>query len=148
MRKSVKFAGIGVGAVVAIIIITSSGSKAPAPAATTVSAPTATATTALPAPAAQAPASPVPPAQDSGPARQFGAGTYEVGTDVKAGKYKTAGPGSDDIMKSCAWSRKKDASGDLGSLIAFNIVQGPGVVTINKGEVLDATGSCTWTFAG
>jgi hypothetical protein len=40
------------------------------------------------------------PAKPAGPATQFGDGTYQVGVDVAAGRYKTPGP-TDDLFKNC-----------------------------------------------
>lgn len=85
--------------------------------------------------------------QPAGPVSEFGNGTYEVGTDIKPGKYKTAGPAQDDYMKMCYWSRSKNSSGDFGSIITNGTTQGPDVVTTNKGEILKASGSCTWKLS-
>lgn len=74
----------------------------------------------------------------------FGDGTYQVGKDIKAGTYKTKGPRSSDVLDSCYWARNKDASGDPGAIIANNNITGPGVVTVNAGEVFDVSGGCVW----
>ena len=65
--------------------------------------------------------------------RTFGDGTYEVGVDVVAGRYKTQGP-TDDLFKNCYWQRTKDDSGQFRSIIANGNTQGPGSVTIKAGE--------------
>lgn len=73
-----------------------------------------------------------------------GDGTYEVGTDIDAGTYKTDGPPEDAVAPMCYWERAKDSSGDLNSIIANKIVEGPGVVTVNAGEVATLSGGCEW----
>lgn len=74
----------------------------------------------------------------------FGDGVYLVGTDVAAGSYKTEGPDSSDILDSCYWSRNKDDSGELDSIIANDNITGPGRVTLNTGEIFEASGDCVW----
>lgn len=71
----------------------------------------------------------------------FGAGTYEVGVDMPAGKYKTKGP-DDSGIDSCYWSRNEDASGE--NIIANALLEGQGVVEINKGEYFETTGCLDW----
>lgn len=88
-----------------------------------------------------------PPQQPAGPAATMGSGTYQVGVDVLAGQYKTPGPGSDNPLP-CYWSRNKDDSGELTSIIANSVVQGPGSVTVNDGEFIELSGDCTWTRVG
>lgn len=88
-----------------------------------------------------------PPQQPAGPAASMGAGTYQVGVDVVAGQYKTPGPGSGNPLP-CYWSRNKDDSGEVTSIIANNVVQGPGSVTVNDGEFIELSGDCTWTKVG
>src|SRR5690348_11141865 len=72
-------------------------------------------------PAATAPAA-APPAQ-AGPQTSFGSGTFEVGSDIAPGKYKTTGP--EGGLPSCYWARLKNTDGDLGSIIANGNAQGP-----------------------
>lgn len=92
----------------------------------------------------QVPAAVVPQAP-AGPATQAGDGTYQVGTDIAAGQYKTPGPDKTAVIPSCYWSRLKDDSGEFSAIIANNVVQGPGSVTVKKGEYLELSGGCTWT---
>jgi hypothetical protein len=91
--------------------------------------------------AATAPAAPA----QSGPRTSFSSGTYEVGTDIEPGKYKTTGP---DSGGSCYWARLKNTNGDLGSIIANGNAQGPTTVTIAKSDAAFETNGCTWTKAG
>ena len=70
-------------------------------------------------------------------------GTYEVGVDAKAGRYKTTVP--DDSMN-CYWQRTKDDSGEFGSIIA-NDNASPGSrvsVTLKKGEFFTSNGCGDW----
>ena len=92
-------------------------------------------------PAAQTNA-PAAPAQPAGPTTHVGDGTYEVGVDMAAGRYKTTGDGSIGI---CYWERAKDDSGDLGSIISNDLFRGPGSVTVKNGEFAKLSGGCTWT---
>ncbi len=94
------------------------------------------------APAAQANPQ-AAPAKPAGPATSFGDGTYEVGVDVVAGRYKTQGP-TDDLFKNCYWQRTKDDSGQFRSIIANGNTQGPGSVTIKAGEFFQTSGGCNW----
>jgi hypothetical protein len=86
---------------------------------------------------------PAAPAKPTGPATSFGDGTYEVGVDVVAGRYKTQGP-TDDLFKNCYWQRTKDDSGQFRSIIANGNTQGPGSVTIKAGEFFQTSGGCVW----
>ncbi|MEU8852196.1 hypothetical protein AB0C70_39610 [Streptomyces sp. NPDC048564] len=81
--------------------------------------------------------------EPAGPLTSIDQGTYLVGEDVKAGSYKTSGPSS----SMCYWSRNKDDSGEFGSIIANDILQGPGRVTLSKGEVFETNGCETWELA-
>jgi len=82
------------------------------------------------------------PAQPVGQATRIGDGTYEVGVDMAAGRYKTTGDGSIGL---CYWERAKDDSGDLGSIISNDLFRGPGSVTVKNGEFAKLSGGCTWT---
>lgn len=81
----------------------------------------------------------------AGPATAMGDGTYEVGPDIVAGKYKTPGTGGSGVLDSCYWARMKDDSGDLGSIIDNDNFNGPGVVSVKKGELLKLSGGCAWS---
>ncbi|MEU0335813.1 hypothetical protein [Streptomyces sp. NPDC006193] len=81
-----------------------------------------------------------------GPATGFpGEGEYLVGEDIKAGTYKTAGP---DGGFGCYWERAKDASGEFGSIIANNNLDGPGRVTLNDGEYFKTNRCQEWKKVG
>ncbi|HEX5567015.1 MAG TPA: hypothetical protein VFY14_08860 [Streptomyces sp.] len=74
-----------------------------------------------------------------------GDGEYLVGEDIAAGTYKTAGP---EGSWGCYWERSKDASGEFDSIIANNNLQGPGRVTVNKGEVFKTNRCQEWQKVG
>lgn len=78
--------------------------------------------------------------EPAGPLTSIDQGTYLVGEDVKAGSYKTSGP----TTSMCYWSRNKDDSGELKSIIANELLQGPGRVTLSKGEIFETNGCETW----
>ena len=134
--------GIGIGSG-----SSGSGSSTASTAGTTktVQAPASTVTVAAGAPAeAPTPAAPAPAAD--GPKTSFSAGTYEVGTDIQPGKYKTPGPeGGSGI---CYWARLKDTSGGPSAIIANGVPQGPSTVTIARTDAAFETSGCTWTKAG
>lgn len=88
---------------------------------------------------------PAPAPKPAGPATTATDGTYQVGTDIAAGRYKTPGPGADSVIHDCYWARTKDDSGDLTAIIANGNAQGPGSVTIKAGEFFQTSGGCTWT---
>lgn len=111
------------------------GSKTP----TTSSVPTVAAVPAVRTNAA-APA----PAKPAGAATQVGDGTYQVGVDMAAGRFKTTGP-TDDVFRNCYWQRASDDSGQFGSIIANDNTQGPASVTVKSGEFFQTSGGCTWT---
>ena len=81
-----------------------------------------------------------------GPATSFsGEGEYLVGDDIAAGTYKTSGPESEF---GCYWERAKDASGEFGSIIANNNLNGPGRVTLNRGEYFKTNRCEEWKRVG
>ncbi|MER5184123.1 hypothetical protein ABT009_38315 [Streptomyces sp. NPDC002896] len=84
--------------------------------------------------------------KEAGQASSFaGEGEYLVGEDIKAGTYKTAGPEGEF---GCYWERAKDASGEFGSIIANNNLEGPGRVTLNNGEYFKTNRCQKWTKVG
>jgi hypothetical protein len=101
------------------------------------------------APATTAPAAAETPAPTApaGPLTSFSDGTYEVGTDVAPGKYKTPGPASSDILDSC-YMEVGDGSGRIGAIDQNDNLTGPGVVTLKAGKVFKVRGDCTWTKVG
>jgi hypothetical protein len=90
---------------------------------------------------AAAPASALP----VGAATSVRDGTYEVGKDIAAGRYKTAGPPTNATIRNCRWQSAKDDSGELRSIISSGDTQGPGSVTVKAGEFFQTSGGCTWT---
>ena len=72
-------------------------------------------------------------------------GTYEVGKDIAAGRYKTAGPPTNATIRNCRWQSAKDDSGESRSIISSGDTQGPGSVTVKAGEFFQTSGGCTWT---
>ena len=90
---------------------------------------------------AQAPAAAAAPA---GPGTAMGAGTYEVGPDIVPGRYKTQGSGREGFFGSCYFQRSRNDSGEFDSIISNDFFQGPGSVTVKKGEFLKLTGDCEW----
>ncbi|MCQ9131578.1 hypothetical protein KMS84_12305 [Streptomyces sp. IBSBF 2807] len=85
-------------------------------------------------------------AEPAGPATAFsGEGEYLVGEDIKPGTYRTAGP-EDEL--GCYWERAKDASGEFGSIISNNNLQGPGRVTLGKGEYFKTNRCQEWKRVG
>lgn len=107
--------------------------------------PSQTAPVASAPPVSSAPAAPVVPSAPAGPVTEVEDGTYQVGTDMVAGRYKTAGPPAGSAMPMCYFARSKDDSGELGSIIANDIAQGPSSVTVKAGEFVKLSGGCTWT---
>ncbi|MFG2322736.1 hypothetical protein [Streptomyces sp. NPDC048568] len=84
--------------------------------------------------------------EEPGPATSFsGDGEYLVGEDIKAGTYKTAGP---EDQWGCYWERAKDASGEFGSIIANNNLEGTGRVTLNSGEYFKTNRCQEWKRVG
>jgi hypothetical protein len=89
------------------------------------------------------------PAKKPGAATTVGGeGQYLVGEDMQPGTYKTAGPNHDSVIENCYWARTKDASGELGAIIANENLQGQGRVTVNKGEYFETKGCQEWTKVG
>lgn len=83
-----------------------------------------------------------PAAPRSGGNGTLSDGVHRIGTDAKAGRWKTAGP-RDSF--GCYWSRNSNDSGDFSAIIANGLVQGPTSVTVKSGEFLELSGGCTWT---
>lgn len=138
MKTALKLLGAGVAVFVALFVIV--GLVSPSRVSTRVSpvqpAPSFSSTTSVPAVSVLV-----------GPLSEFGNGAYEVGADIKPGKYKTTGPDGSSYMSSCYWTRAKDSSGTFDATIAIGTVQGPGIVNINKGEIFQTQGGCTWKLS-
>jgi hypothetical protein len=143
VSKAVKITLGVVGAFVALIVIVgvSGGGTAPAPApAMTYSAP-APVVTQAPAvvqapPVVQAPA-------ETGPLTTFGNGTYVVGEDVKAGKYRSPAP-QEGAISMCYFDVRNDA-GDIVDQGVAN--EGPSRVTLRNGTTFKSSGCEDWSPA-
>jgi hypothetical protein len=128
------------------VTVTAAAKPAPAPTVTvTVTAkpapgPTVTVTAKAPKPKAK----PAAPKKAAAPTFS-GDGEYLVGQDIKAGTYKTPGPGDSSM---CYWERDKDATGEFESIIANNNLTGSGRVTVKKGEIFKTQGCQDWTKVG
>lgn len=74
----------------------------------------------------------------------WGAGMYQVGTDIPAGSYKTRNEDKD----LCYWERLRNDTGELDSIIANDMVTGPGRVTVKGSDkFVKFSGNCLWTKA-
>lgn len=87
------------------------------------------------------------PVAPSGPAAEFGEGQFEVGVDIVAGKYRTAGPEA-NIMDMCYVERSRNASGEFGSIIANDIVKGPHTIAVKNGEFVTNSGCKSFVKIG
>lgn len=67
-------------------------------------------------------------------------GTYKVGTDIKAGEYRTA----DSSGTHCYWERDSNLSGSLDAIIANDNIDGPSIIDVNRGEYVKFSGGCDW----
>lgn len=76
------------------------------------------------------------------------AGVYQVGADVRAGRYKTPGPGTGDALGMCYWARLRNDSGEFSAIIANGALEGPGSVTVLRGEFVELSGGCVWDRVG
>jgi hypothetical protein len=66
-------------------------------------------------------------------------GIYEVGTDIKAGTYKTSGaPGCYYAVLS---------SPDTWDIVTNNNIDGPGILTVSDGQFLEISGCADWVLA-
>ena len=71
----------------------------------------------------------------------FGDGTYQVGTDIQPGTYRTR-VGSPN----CYWERLKNFTGGLNSILANNNTNAPAIVTIRPTDAgFNSQGCGTWT---
>jgi hypothetical protein len=75
-------------------------------------------------------------------------GVCQVGVDVQGGRYKTPGPPADSVVEMCYWSRNKNDSGEFEAVIANGVLQGPGSVSVKRGEFIELSGGCAWSKVG
>ncbi|MCX5377953.1 hypothetical protein [Streptomyces sp. NBC_00091] len=81
------------------------------------------------------------PKKDDKKAAMRGSGTFQVGSDVQPGTYRTTG----NKGLGCYWERAKDASGEVDSILANDNVVGASYVTIGAGDKLfKSTGCKDW----
>lgn len=74
-------------------------------------------------------------------------GTWEVGVDVQAGKYKTSGP-ADTSLPLCYWDvRAGSPEGDIKTQGVKDEADAQGVVTLRKGEFFTTSGCKDWAPA-
>lgn len=81
--------------------------------------------------------------QPAGPKTQVTNGTFHVGEDIVAGRWKTDGPTGD----SCYWERERNDSGDFSAIIANDNISGPTSITVNAGEFVKFDGGCSWSHS-
>ncbi len=76
-------------------------------------------------------------------ANEFGPGVHLVGTDIQPGQYRNAGTAD------CYWARLSSTSGDFGSILANDNVDGQAIVTIAASDAAFTSSRCgTWTKIG
>ncbi|MEU9714655.1 hypothetical protein [Streptomyces sp. NPDC047976] len=83
-------------------------------------------------------AKPSEPKKDAKKAAMRGSGTFQVGSDLQPGTYRTTG----NKGLGCYWERAKDASGEVESIIANDNVVGTSYVTIEAGDKLFKSNGC------
>jgi hypothetical protein len=89
--------------------------------------------------AAGSPTTAKPPATTKPPEPTISDGVYEVGVDIKSGKYKTSG--SPD---GCYWARLRTP----GDILDNNSSNGPQVVIIRSSDgYVEFSGGCEWRRA-
>lgn len=75
------------------------------------------------------------------PPKQYGEGTYVVGSDIQPGMYKTSGGGN------CYWARL--SSLDTSDIIDNSISSGPQTIQVlSSDKALEVSGECTFGRAG
>jgi hypothetical protein len=71
-------------------------------------------------------------------------GQFEVGTDIPAGKYKTAGSSG----ANCYYEVDKDLSGSLTGVITNGNTTGPAYATLRAGNYFKVQGCKPWQKVG
>ncbi|WP_367138091.1 MULTISPECIES: hypothetical protein [Streptomyces] len=66
-----------------------------------------------------------------------GSGTYQVGSDLEPGTYRSLGN-----KLGCYWERAKDSSGDPDAILANDNVIGASYVTVKAGDKIFKTQGC------
>jgi hypothetical protein len=83
--------------------------------------------------------------QPPGPKTEVTNGTFHVGEDIVAGRWKTDGPAGSGAFASCYWERERNDSGDFSAIIANDNISGPASITVNAGEFVKFDGGCHWS---
>lgn len=82
------------------------------------------------------------------PAGEHGDGTFEVPAQLAVGKWATTAPADG---YGCYWARRKDASGQVESIIANGFVGkgAPGIMQIaGSDKFVEFSGGCRWRKTG
>jgi hypothetical protein len=81
------------------------------------------------------------PKPTTAPAPTYGDGTYEVGSEIQPGTYRTSGG-------ECYWERLKGFSGEFEDIIANGNISGPSRMTIRSSDKgVTFSGGCEWRKA-
>lgn len=80
-------------------------------------------------------------AQAEAKASTIGNGVYEVGKDMKPGRYKSGGP-EDASIPFCSYRVSSDEAGE--KIIAIENSQGPGVVSVARGQYFFSQNCQEW----
>lgn len=139
--------GIGIAVIVVLVYVSRCGGKQQSGASPlgdscrgsgcTLTVESAAPAAAAPRPAPAATVAPVVPAP-TGPATTLAEGTYEVGVDIKPGKYKSPGGSG------CYWAR---LGKDQTSILDNSFGDGPSVFTVKASDGYVKLSGCTWTLA-
>ncbi len=70
-----------------------------------------------------------------------GDGTYDVGSDIKPGTYRSQGP-QGGLITSCYWARLSNTSGEVKDIIANDSTSGQTTVTIAPTDKAFTTTGC------
>ncbi len=79
----------------------------------------------------------------AGPASSFGDGTYEVGVDVRPGRYRNGGDTYDGQAPCVAYTSRKP--NDLTTYVTGSTSKGPGILDVARGLFLTVQGCQEWT---
>lgn len=81
--------------------------------------------------------------EPGGPASSFGDGTYEVGVDVRPGRYRNAGDTYDGAAPCVAYTTREP--NDINTFVKGSTTSGPGILTVDRGLYLTVQGCQEWT---
>lgn len=71
-------------------------------------------------------------------------GVYQVGVDIRPGRWSTPGPSRAADVGLCYWERATSGSGELADILANATLRGPASLFVEDREWLSLTGPCTW----